>query len=129
MSGNNQATSQETQDAMKELIERLQAIYDQLDEESMNFARPLSEHTAILHRMAKLNSDILHYRMLAAFDPLTTPVIDPPTAAEVQFIRGVLTRLGQGIDQEAAAKELIATVESLMTDTAVAVAELMETIS
>jgi hypothetical protein len=129
MSGNNNHTSQDTQDEMVRLIARLQAIYDQLDQESMNFARPQSDRAAILHRMAKLNSDILHYRMLAAFDPLTTPVIDPPTAAELQFIRDVLTRLGQGIDQALALKQLIQTVESLMTSTAVAVAELMETIS
>jgi hypothetical protein len=128
MSGNNH-TSQDTQDGMVMLIQRLQATYNELNGESMNFNRSQSERAAILHRMAKLNSDILHYRMLAAFDPLTTPVIDPPTAAEVQFVRDVLTRLGHGIDKQAATKELIATVESLMTDAAVAVAELMETIS
>ena len=122
-------TSIDAQENMGKLIARLQEKFNELFILKSKPGLSTEEKGEITNELAKLNQELLHRRLLAAFDTASATVIRPPTDNEVKNLQSTLEFMGKEINGIATLTAVITFVEEVMTGNAQRFNDILKTIS
>ena len=121
-------TTTDAQNNMEDLIAKLQEKFDQLFVLKAKPGLSTQDKSEITFEMAKLNQELFHRRLLAAFDTASAIVIRPPTNNEVKALQKTLVFMGKEINTIATITAVIKFVEDVMTENAQRFGDILKTI-
>ncbi len=122
-------TPDNAQANMEKLIEGLQEKFDQLFKLRQTPGLSFHDKGEIDFEMAKLNQELLHRRLTAAFDTASATIIREPTPAEISKLQGTLELMGKDINSIATITAVIKFVEDVMTENAQRFGDILKTVS
>ena len=122
-------TPDDAQANMEKLIAKLQEKFDELFLLRQKPGLSFHDKGEIDFEMAKLNQELLHRRLTAAFDTASATVIREPTPTEVSKLQGTLELMGKDINSIATITAVIKFVEDVMTENAQRFGDILKTVS
>jgi len=114
---------------MESLIDGLQEKFDQLFLRSQKPGLSFEDKTQITTEMAKVNQDLFHRRITAAFDEASATIIREPSATEVKNLQATLQLMGKDINSIATISAVIKFAEDVMTANAQRFSDILKTIT